>query len=72
MPLQWAATQHNLGTALTLVGGLEPGTARLKEAIVAFREALKERTREGVALDWAQTRENLDRVEKALSIKNSF
>ncbi len=45
--------QTNLGTALRIVGGRESGTARLKEAAAAYREALRERTRERVPLDWA-------------------
>jgi hypothetical protein len=43
-PLAWAATQNNLGTALQTLGAREGGTARLEEAVAAFREALKERT----------------------------
>ena len=33
----------------------ESETERLQEAVVAFREALKERTRDRVPLDWAAT-----------------
>jgi hypothetical protein len=33
MPLQWAGTQHILGTALQTLGAREPGTARLEEAV---------------------------------------
>jgi hypothetical protein len=43
MPLQWANTQNNLGVALAALGGRESGTARLDEAVTAYREALKER-----------------------------
>jgi len=45
VPLAWAATQNNLGGALLILGQRERGTARLDEAVVAYREALKERTR---------------------------
>jgi hypothetical protein len=31
----------------------ESGTAKLEEAVAAYREALKERTRERAPLDWA-------------------
>ena len=31
------------------------GTARLEEAVAAYRDALKERTRERVPLDWAMS-----------------
>ena len=46
MPLQWATTQNNLGTALWRLGERESGTARLNEAVAAYSEALKEFTRE--------------------------
>jgi hypothetical protein len=35
------------------LGERESGTARLEEAVAAFRAALEERTRERVPLDWA-------------------
>jgi hypothetical protein len=51
--LEWAQTQNNLGLALWRLGERESGTARLEQAVVAFRAALEERTRERVPLDWA-------------------
>ena len=48
-------TQNNLGAALQVLGERESGTAKLEEAVVAYREALKERTRERVPLDWARS-----------------
>jgi hypothetical protein len=60
-------TQNNLGTALWRLGERESGTARLEEAVAAYREALKERTRERVPLQWATTQNNLERAEKFLS-----
>ncbi len=66
VPLQWAMTQMNLGNALVNLGNAletlgerESGTARLEEAIAAYREALQERTRESVPLQWAMTQMNL-------------
>jgi tetratricopeptide (TPR) repeat protein len=53
VPLDWATTQNNLGTALVTLGERESGTARLEEAVAAYRDALKERTRERVPLQWA-------------------
>jgi tetratricopeptide (TPR) repeat protein len=50
---------NNLGIALWTLGERESGTTRLEEAVTAFREALKERTRERVPLDWAMTQNNL-------------
>ena len=55
MPLDWAMTQNNLGTALRALGERESGTAKLEEAVAAYREALKEWTRERVPLDWARS-----------------
>lgn len=40
-------------------GERESGTARLNDAVAAYREALKERTRERVPLQWAVTQSNL-------------
>jgi Tetratricopeptide repeat len=59
VPLDWATTQNNLGTALWNLGEREIGTARLEEAVTAFRAALKEYTRERVPLQWATTQNNL-------------
>ncbi len=59
MPLNWATTQNNLGTALWTLGERENGTARLEEAVAAYRLALQERTRNRVPLDWADSRYNL-------------
>src|SRR5262249_723466 len=50
-PLDWAATQNNLGNALLTLGDRESGTARLEEAVAAYRDALKERIREREPLD---------------------
>ena len=59
MPLQWATTQNNLGNALGTLGERESGTARLEEAVAAYRAALEERTRDRVPLQWATTQSNL-------------
>ncbi|WP_157272412.1 tetratricopeptide repeat protein, partial [Azohydromonas aeria] len=55
----WAMTQNNLGTALTRLGERESGTARLEEAVQAYRAALQEYTQERVPLAWAMTQHNL-------------
>ena len=41
VPLDWATTQNNLGTALRTLGERESGTARLEEAVAAYRAALR-------------------------------
>ena len=59
VPLDWAATQNNLGHALMTLGEREGGTEHLEQAVTAYTEALKERTRARVPLDWAATQNNL-------------
>ena len=39
---RWATTQNNLGIALWTLGERESGTARLEEAVAAYRAALEE------------------------------
>ena len=66
VPLDWAMTQNNLGTALETLGERESGTTRLEEAVAAYRAALEEYTRERVPLDWAMTQNNLGNALRAL------
>jgi tetratricopeptide (TPR) repeat protein len=63
--------QDSLGTALQTLGERESGTARLEEAVAAHRDALKERTRERVPLDWATTQTNLGAALGALGERES-
>jgi hypothetical protein len=51
--LDKARMQTNVGNALAMLGERESGTTKLEEALAAFGEALKERTRERAPLDWA-------------------
>jgi uncharacterized coiled-coil protein SlyX len=51
VPLDWATTQMNLGNALQTLGERESGTARLEEAVAAYRAALDEMTH-AVAPHW--------------------
>jgi len=44
-------THNNLGNAPKILGERESGTARLKEAVSAYREASQELTRARVPLD---------------------
>ena len=66
MPLDWAATQNNLGNALQTLGAREDGTQRLDEAVGAYRAALEVRTRERVPLDWAAAQNNLGNALQTL------
>ena len=58
-PLDWAAAQDSLGSALFRLGEAENGTARLEEAILAYGAALKEYTLDRAPLQWAATQNNL-------------
>jgi hypothetical protein len=57
------------GSALGTLGKRESGTARLEEAISAFREALKEFTRERGPLAWATTQNNLGAALRTLGLR---
>jgi tetratricopeptide (TPR) repeat protein len=56
---QRGAALNDLGNALATLGGREAGTARLEEAVAAYRAALEEPTRERAPLDWAMAQNNL-------------
>jgi tetratricopeptide (TPR) repeat protein len=62
VPLQWATTQNNLGAALRALGERESGTARLEEAVAAYRAALEEWTRDRVPLQWIMSTGNQGEV----------
>ena len=47
------------------------GTARLQEAVAAYRTALEEWTRERVPLQWAKTQNNLGNALRALGERES-
>ena len=70
-PLDWAATQNNLGRALFRLGEREKETKTLDEAVVAYRAALEERTRKRTPLDWATTQNNLGNALTRLSGRES-
>ena len=59
VPDERGTALHWLGTALMSLGGREAGTARLEEAVAAYRAALQEYTQARVPLDWAMTQNNL-------------
>ena len=68
---QRGVAANDLGVSLQALGECESGTARLDEAVAAFREALKERTRECVPLDWAMTQNNLGNALQTLGSRES-
>ena len=59
MPLDWAMTQNNLGVVLRVLGARERDPALLRQAVAAYREALKEYTHKRAPYYWAQARENM-------------
>lgn len=69
-PLLWGALQNNLGNAFQLLGLRTPdhniAGARHLQAVVAFRNALGELTRERVPLQWAIVQTNLANALQAL------
>lgn len=71
VPLDWATTQNNLGTALKALGERESDTERLEQAVKAFENALIELTRDRVPLDWAMTQNNLGTARRVLGERES-
>ncbi|MEM0908604.1 MAG: helix-turn-helix transcriptional regulator [Pseudomonadota bacterium] len=65
------AVLNRLGTALATLGERESGTARLEDAVSAYRLALEEFTRERVPLDWARTQMNLGVVLSYLGAREA-
>ena len=61
----------NLGNALTGARGTRERDGKLEEAVSAYREALKEITRERVPLDWATTQKNLGNALQRLGERES-
>jgi tetratricopeptide (TPR) repeat protein len=53
------AARNEFGNALWTLGQRESGTARLEEAVAAYRAAQEELTREQIPLEWAMTQGNL-------------
>ena len=47
--------QNDLGLTLWRLGESEDGTARSKEAVLAFQAALQERSRDRAPIQWAMT-----------------
>lgn len=79
-PMIWARTQNYLGIALQVLAGWEarPGykfehnpEQLNKEAVAAYREALKVWTRESAPMEWAAMQHNLGNILQALGSKES-
>jgi tetratricopeptide (TPR) repeat protein len=65
------AAGNLLGNALWTLGARESGTARLEQAVAAFRAALEEYARERVKLNWAATQNNLGNALQTLGERES-
>ena len=63
--------RNNLGLALATLGERVSGTARLDEAVAAYRAALEEWTRERVPLQWAATQNNLGGALQSIGERES-
>lgn len=64
------ATLNNLGSALVTLGDRSGNTAQLEAAITAYHDALTERTRDRVPLDWAGTQNNLGNALTTLGARS--
>ena len=69
VPDERGTALHWLGNALASLGEREAGTARLEEAVAAYREALQELTEENSSYYWKGTKENLAIAEQLLKEK---
>lgn len=70
-PLDWAATQNDLGNTLLELGHREASKARLEEAASSYRAALEVRTREQLPIDWAGTKTNLGNALFELGVREA-
>ena len=67
VPLDWAATQSNIGIALFNLSEREAGTERLVEAEAAYRLALEEYTSDRTPVEWAMVQNNLGNTLSAMA-----
>jgi hypothetical protein len=67
VPLDWAGTQNNLGTALRALGERESGTKRLEQAAETYRTALKVYEMANSTYYVETARRNLARTEALLA-----
>ncbi|KPP93060.1 MAG: hypothetical protein HLUCCA08_10700 [Rhodobacteraceae bacterium HLUCCA08] len=68
---QRGAAGNDLGNALATLGERDSGTARLEQAVAAYRAALQEFTYDRVPLGWAMTQANLGTALRALGERDS-
>lgn len=69
---QLGTALNDLGVALQTLGQRESNKAQLEQAVTAYQNALKERTRDRVPMDWAMTQNNLGNALASLGIRESI
>lgn len=65
------AALNDLGLALQILGERDSDTARLEQAATAYRDALKQQTRDRVPMEWAMTQNNLGTALQTLGNRDS-
>lgn len=70
-PDERGTANHQLGRALQTLGGRESGSARLEEAVGAWRATLQAWTRDRVPQDWALAQSNLGNALALLAARES-
>ena len=71
VPLDWATTQNNLGLRARELGERESGTARLEEAVAAYRAPCRNGPASACRSHWAMTQMNLGTALRTLGERES-
>jgi hypothetical protein len=71
VPLDWAMTQNNLGNALQTLGERGSGTARLEEAVAAYRVCIEVFEHSGASHHLAVAQRNLAGAEADIASRRS-
>lgn len=59
LPLEWAATKHDLGSALLLLGEQDGDAENLREAASAYLAALEEWSQDAAPMEWVKAQKSL-------------
>jgi Tetratricopeptide repeat len=71
VPLDWAATQNNLGNALRTLGERESGTTRLEEAVTVMKQAWNVYREVGKEQYQVAFESRLKAIEDLIELRNS-
>lgn len=66
VPLDWAMTQYNLGTAQQTLGERESDTERLEQAVQAYVNALEIVTEKSVPAYWQVIQRNFQEAQSLI------